>query len=502
MVKPRTSIQNRLTLSLTFAIIALFGLSAVGLYFFMRHAFYQQFDKNLMRVAEDFIHETGRNSNGDIECEFHELDLEEFRKGPLEGAAYYQLWNHRGETLILSDSLTNDDSLPYQPVAIGHFETQPIMLAGMFSGRVLYVSFPLKLDGHGHHDEEDASQRASQTPGQKAFVESYDKNAPANRVYLAIAEDPADLRRTLLILGSALFVTGLILAGTTFLLVRKIVLSACRPIVEIAQITEQMGPDNLNSLLPDENVPIELLPLIVKFNQFIKRLDDAIRRERRFSIGLAHELRTPVAEIRSLMEVAADTIDKRDEDSQDNSYEIYQRGAIISQRMSKLIEVLTVIHQDNSTAIQLTSEPVSIASILQQSIDGFDPQTQTRFRFDAKNTDCKKIATDPDLLRAIIDNLLINGSVHSPDHSEITVHYHANGFTIRNTTNDLTENDLSLFKEAFWQKDSARTDANRFGLGLTLVTVYLRLLGGSIEHSLKNGELTTKVTLPDQANQS
>lgn len=187
MTKSHTSIQKRLMVSLTIAIIALFGICAVGLYFFMRHAFYEQFDKNLMRVAEDFIHETGRNSTGEVECEFHELDLEEFRKGDFEGGAYYELWDYQGKTLIRSASLTSDESLPYHNVGIGIIAAQPIILQGKFPGRIVYTSFLLKLGSHDLADQESIVETTSLTPDEKAFVESYDKNDPENRVYLAIA---------------------------------------------------------------------------------------------------------------------------------------------------------------------------------------------------------------------------------------------------------------------------------------------------------------------------
>jgi len=278
------------------------------------------------------------------------------------------------------------------------------------------------------------------------------------------------------------------------LLVRKIVLIACRPIVEISRITGQMGPDNLDARLPVENVPSELLPLIIKFNQFIERLDAAIRRERRFSIDIAHELRTPIAEIRALMEIAADTPGN---ETGEDSLVIYQQGAAISQRMSAIMETLTAIYKGNSEKFQPNLQLVSIELILRDAIDSFDPIIRSRFQFEPKEASCAEITTDPELLRAIVDNLLQNAAVHSPDFSDISVSCCANGFSIENATNDLGEGDLELMKEPFWQRDSARGNADRFGLGLTLVDTYLRLLHGCIDHRLDRGKHTVKVTLTD-----
>jgi two-component system sensor histidine kinase QseC len=472
---------------LTISIITLFGISALGLYFFMRHAFYQQIDRNLIEVAEDFIHETERSPNGELECEFHELNLEKFSSKDFKGGAYYELRDHRGEPLIRSASLTGNKSLPYRPVETDTFTPETIKLPGNFIGRAVFTSFPLKLE----HKE-------SKKFSENTFKESYNENDPKNRVYLTIAEDPVDLRRTLFILASALLSTGIILTGTIFLLVKKIVASAFFPILKLTKITEDIGPNNLQSPLPLNDVPIEFLPLIIKFNQALERLDDALSRERRFSIDLAHELRTPVTEIRNLMEVSADTAKGV---NADDPHDIYLRGSVISARISKIIEVITAIYQENPTSIQLNPEALSIRSILSESIARFDEATQARFCFTEKKHTNYLIETDPSLLRAIIDNLLTNAAVHSPANSLIKISCLKNGFTILNETNELEEEDLPSLSKAFWQKDSSRTQSEHFGLGLTLVAVYLRLLKGQLNHRLENRKFSSNVTLPFEEQQ-
>jgi two-component system sensor histidine kinase QseC len=494
MICPRPSIQRYLVVYLSGAVIVLFGLSSIWVYLYMRHAFYKQVDANLMRVAEDFIAETERTPDGGVECEFHDMDLENFKAGESDRKAYYELRDYRGEVLIRSASLAEGERLPFRRVEAGAFQIEHINIEGKHPGRVVFASFPLALEKQNLNDPGDLAEVVSRTPAENAFIEAYDEGAPMNRAFLAITENTAGLRQTLLVLGSVLSLTGAFLAGIILLLVRKIVLIACRPIVEISQITEQMGADNLASQLPVENVPSELLPLIIRFNQFIERLDTAIRRERRFSIDIAHELRTPIAEIRALMEIAADTPGN---ETGEDSLEIYQQGAAISQRMSTIMETLTAIYKGSSEKFQPNSKRVSLQLILQQAIDSFDPIIQGRFRFESKAASCAEITTDPELLRAIVDNLLQNAAVHSPDLSDITVACCANGFSIENATSDLGEGDLELMKEPFWQRDSARENADRFGLGLTLVDAYLRLLNGCIDHHLDRGILTAKVTLTD-----
>jgi signal transduction histidine kinase len=494
MTNPRPSIQRYLVVYLSGAVIVLFGLSSIWVYLYMRHAFYKQADANLMRVAEDFIAETERTPDGTVESEFHDMNLENFKAGDSDRKAYYELRDYRGEVLIRSASLADSEQLPNRQVETGVFQVEHINIQGKYPGRVVFASFALALENQNLDDPGDLAEVASQTPAEKAYIETYDEGAPKNRVFLAITESTAELRQTLLILGSVLSLTGIILAGAILLLVRKIVLVACRSIVEISRITEQMGPDNLAAHLPVENVPSELRPLIIKFNEFIDRLDAAIRRERRFSIDIAHELRTPIAEIRVLMEIAADTPGN---EAGEDALGIYRQGAAISQRMSAIIEALTAIYKGNAAEIQPNLKLVPIELILREAIESFSPQIQGRFRFESKGAGNVKITTDPDLLRAAIDNLLQNAAVHSPDFSDISVSCSANGFSIENVADNLGEGDLELMKEPFWQRDSARGAVDRFGLGLTLVDAYLRLLNGNIDHHLDRGNHTVKVTLTD-----
>ncbi len=491
-MNPRASIQRHLVLYLTSVIIGLFGLSSVGVYFFMQHAFYEQADKNLMRVAEDFIAETERKLDGGLECEFHELNLENFRATGSESEAYYELRDAQGKSLVRSSSLSGDKHLPYRLAGSGGSEIKKFNQQGMASGRIIFASFPLLIKGVGSIQSEASDRQSFLTATEQAFAESYDETDQKNRVFLAITESTDGLNHTLFILASALGVTGILLVGTTFMLVPKLVQNAFRPIVEITRLTEQMEADNLQSKLPSEQVPLELQALIVKFNQLIERLDAAIHRERRFSLNLAHELRTPVAEIRSLMEVAVDSFDN---DVRNEANEVCRQGAMISQRMSKIIEVLTAIHQGESETFQISVEPLSIEAILQKAIGVLDSKNQKRVQFVAQASNGGEIESDPGLLRAVIDNLLTNAVVHSPVNSPVTVSCHAGGFSIVNTVEGLEQSDLQFLKEPFWQRDEAHSDPDRFGLGLTLVAVYLRLLNGSIDHKLEGEKLTAKITL-------
>src|SRR5205814_8536456 len=70
-----------------------------------------------------------------------------------------------------------------------------------------------------------------------------------------------------------------------------------RPLGEMTQAVERIGPAHLNEPLAPARWPRELQPLAVAFDNMLGRLEDSYRRLSQFSADLAHELRTPVANL-------------------------------------------------------------------------------------------------------------------------------------------------------------------------------------------------------------
>lgn len=78
---------------------------------------------------------------------------------------------------------------------------------------------------------------------------------------------------------------------------------AMRPLRSIADDVQKRRPDNLHPI-PDAVVPLEAKPLIVALNALFQRLQQAFETERRFTSDAAHELRTPLAALRTQAQVA------------------------------------------------------------------------------------------------------------------------------------------------------------------------------------------------------
>jgi signal transduction histidine kinase len=85
-----------------------------------------------------------------------------------------------------------------------------------------------------------------------------------------------------------------------------VIRGALKPVRRASEIASAVDPARTNLRLPDHDMPQELLPLITSMNQALDRLEQGIRVQREFTADAAHELRTPLAVLRTRVETMAD----------------------------------------------------------------------------------------------------------------------------------------------------------------------------------------------------
>lgn len=85
--------------------------------------------------------------------------------------------------------------------------------------------------------------------------------------------------------------------------IRRGVLVGLYPLAQLTTVIEQRPPDD-PSILPTQDVPQEVLPLISAFNALLLRLNEGANSQKRFIADAAHQLRTPLAALRIQLERA------------------------------------------------------------------------------------------------------------------------------------------------------------------------------------------------------
>ena len=102
-----------------------------------------------------------------------------------------------------------------------------------------------------------------------------------------------------------LLVLSIIIAASTAAVLGWIATRAgLRPLRRITALASELSTERLDARLPESGVPAEINVLVDAFNAMLARLDDSFRRLSEFSADVAHELRTPIANLTLQTQVA------------------------------------------------------------------------------------------------------------------------------------------------------------------------------------------------------
>jgi heavy metal sensor kinase len=135
---------------------------------------------------------------------------------------------------------------------------------------------------------------------------------------------------------------------------------ALAPVEEIARTASDIEAQNLSERLPLRGTGDELDQLSATLNAMLARLEDSFRHITQFTADASHELRTPVAIIRTTAEVI-----RRRPRSEREYAEALDRILAESERTSKLIEDLMLLARADADTEEMAFEPISLAELVQ-----------------------------------------------------------------------------------------------------------------------------------------
>jgi hypothetical protein len=130
-----------------------------------------------------------------------------------------------------------------------------------------------------------------------------DRHPPQIEISLVVGRDRASLDDTLSTLRTSLLLVGTGALAALIGIVRWGVRGGLAPLHHLGENVAMVDAASLATRFPVEPLPEELRPLSSRLNELLARLESAFARERRFTANAAHELRTPLAELRTLAEV-------------------------------------------------------------------------------------------------------------------------------------------------------------------------------------------------------
>lgn len=240
----------------------------------------------------------------------------------------------------------------------------------------------------------------------------------------------------------------------------------------------QISPDNINQRLDEDNLPEEIRPLVVQFNALLGRLERAYIQMEGFNADVAHELRTPLANLVGETEFALTA--KR---STDEIYDILGSNLEELQRMTAIINDMLLLSNADRGAKARYVHMSDLHELVSEVSDYHEAEAlDASITFKITGHAIAKV--DRSLIQRAVSNLISNAVRYSDKNSEVLIEISSEKdsfikISVRNQGIAIDENDLTRLFDRFYRSDSSRTDnANHHGLGLAIVSAIARMHGG------------------------
>jgi two-component system heavy metal sensor histidine kinase CusS len=265
-----------------------------------------------------------------------------------------------------------------------------------------------------------------------------------------------------------------------------------RPVKEITRATERITASQLHERIPMEGWPAELASLARSFDGMLDRLEQSFRRLSQYSADLAHELRTPINNLRGEAGVALSQPRTPNEYRQvlESSLEEYAR-------LGRLIDnLLFLARADGQTTIAREEcDARKAANVVTEYYSAVAEDKSVQLTCEGTGT----VQADPIMLRQAISNLVANAVNHTPSGGRVNVAVEEeNGagakITVTDTGCGISPEHIGKVCERLYRVDSARSQhVNGAGLGLAIVKSIMTLHGGTIkvESELQRGTTVT-----------
>jgi two-component system, OmpR family, heavy metal sensor histidine kinase CusS len=268
------------------------------------------------------------------------------------------------------------------------------------------------------------------------------------------------------------------------------------PVEEVATTARHISSTNLRERILPEGYPVELASLARTFNQMLDRLEESFERISRFSADIAHDLRTPVNNIRGEAEVALSRARSADE-----YRDVIESCLEESVRLSDLIGDLLFLARAESPLTQLRRQPVDVGELLGGVREYYETSAaDAGVSLTTTLSDEPVIAElDKTLLQRAVGNLVSNALAHTQPGGAVVLATNADFATIRIEVSDtgvgIPAEALPRVFDRFFRVDSSRSQTSGgTGLGLAIVQSIAVLHGGSVQIASHPGH-GTRVTL-------
>jgi two-component system heavy metal sensor histidine kinase CusS len=264
-----------------------------------------------------------------------------------------------------------------------------------------------------------------------------------------------------------------------------------RPIHTITETARRIRPMNLSERIAEDGLPTELLTLAGTFNQMLDRLEQSFAQLSRFSADIAHELRTPVNNLRGEVEVALGKPRTPDE-----YRDVLGSNLEECSRLTRIIDSLLFLARAEDPQTQVAKEDFDVGAELATVCEFYEAAASEKgVKLAVVVGGPVRAGLNRPLFQRAVGNLIGNAVAHTPPGGTVTLTAcggaTASTVTVADTGCGIPAAHLPHVFDRFYRADAVRSSSGgNVGLGLAIVKSIVELHGGSVHVASEVGRGT------------
>ncbi len=226
------------------------------------------------------------------------------------------------------------------------------------------------------------------------------------------------------------------------------------------------------------------------FNSMAEALERSDAERHRLTNDIAHELRTPLSNIRGYLEGIQDGVV---EASPEVVAALHEEALLLQQ----LVDDLQTISLAEAGQLRLRREALDLATLAQQTVLTHQAQAESAgVRLDARSAEVPVLSLDPARMRQVIGNLIQNALRHTPEGGSVSVSVARDGggvtIVVADSGEGIAAEHLPHVFDRFYRADGSRSrSTGGTGLGLAIVQQLVEAQGGTASIASAPGDGTT-----------
>lgn len=258
-----------------------------------------------------------------------------------------------------------------------------------------------------------------------------------------------------------------------------------KPITRVIKAAEEIAEGNFDEEVTEKSTTSEIIELTSAINALAVRLGKQENLRKRLTADVAHELRTPIANLQGHLEAMIDGIWPADAERLQSCHEE-------TIRLSKIVSDLEKLSHYESENMTLHRESFSLTEMIKKTLKSFENDLRNKNISIVTNDKQQVLIADQDKMTQVMVNIFSNAIKYTPEggHIEIMADEDENNImiTVKDSGIGISEEDLPFIFQRFYRADQSRSRiTGGAGIGLAIVKSLVEAHGGKITVKSKLG---------------